>query len=918
MASQWFYARNGQRHGPVNSAQLTALAKSGQLLPADLIWKEGMTQWVPAGSSPQLFPRVQGSVPSVVPQDKAGLPAVAVTAARPTKSWNKYRRLVAGVQVLAISSLLIGTGYYLLQQPVLGQKKPAVTKPHEDDTPLNPPPPTQVAESAAEASSTYPIEPTESQLTDKTSASVRVPITHDIVEKKSEPTRSSTTTSEHPSPSQTDLSSARVAGKPAIDGLDALEEIMGLTPGPPHPLTEMVQEHTESDKRRSEHACFIKYPQIPLVMAVAPGVSDMPSRVHLWCSKSGKKLKEASTEDSGLYCPMAFRPDGSEFVSIDGEYLRLWKTEGTEAFILSDSRKISQESATKTPYPDISRLVWANDVVLLDRESLYGKRRLTAFEVKDHELSDGVTCQQQALLNRLCPTIAVSESLIATVTENESLRQALVVFSDSRTAKPVGSIPVTSLRISALPHPEPASVVRESDGIREGPATALRFVGHGERLLAASGPGDSPSPSQLGVLDPVKRKIKAVIDVPAGGRVQCVDPQGNYVAIVSYEVGLSTTSAVVAPTCSVYSLLDGSAVCEIKSPQWVQKYERNKLLTGLGKEVIFPTSLTVAFNDDGTFLTTVGIYSGILHVDCQPHRLSMGGIESEKSLDVEVNIQRWRVKDGSNVGTIGTVRNEPRHDSLGNTNLKRYRYRDLQLIDSSTAILGLFDDYRVIDIDGAIAVAETLNASHVAWSQGRHGEAFDGYKKSLSSPMRWLLLDQLALVVGRCVDAAAVTGDVGVAERLLAWCRDHSVAVKCETAQGRTAQTQWQSAEDRRVALEQEEKRRAQELRARQQEQRYAEMRKRNRDDAINSTEVSKKAFIEKLRSKMDRGRIDDLVVQAFFEDYTFQDVFGDPATDVAFDDVRRLYHYRCNDGVIQLTVLVNGGLVVLSGINLF
>jgi hypothetical protein len=130
MASQWFYARNGQRHGPVNSAQLTALAKSGQLSPADLIWKEGMTQWVPAGNSPQLFPKGQGPIPVAVPQDNAALPTIAVTAVKPTRSRKKYRGLIASIQAIAVGGLLFGSAYYFLEKNGTGEQRPGGRMPN--------------------------------------------------------------------------------------------------------------------------------------------------------------------------------------------------------------------------------------------------------------------------------------------------------------------------------------------------------------------------------------------------------------------------------------------------------------------------------------------------------------------------------------------------------------------------------------------------------------------------------------------------------------------------------------------------------------------------------------------------------------------------------------------------------------------
>ncbi len=48
MADQWHYGRNGQQFGPVTAQQLKQLVVSGQLQQTDLVWKQGMAQWVPA------------------------------------------------------------------------------------------------------------------------------------------------------------------------------------------------------------------------------------------------------------------------------------------------------------------------------------------------------------------------------------------------------------------------------------------------------------------------------------------------------------------------------------------------------------------------------------------------------------------------------------------------------------------------------------------------------------------------------------------------------------------------------------------------------------------------------------------------------------------------------------------------------
>lgn len=43
----WYYASGGQQQGPVDDTQFEAMIQSGQIKPADLVWKEGMANWQP-------------------------------------------------------------------------------------------------------------------------------------------------------------------------------------------------------------------------------------------------------------------------------------------------------------------------------------------------------------------------------------------------------------------------------------------------------------------------------------------------------------------------------------------------------------------------------------------------------------------------------------------------------------------------------------------------------------------------------------------------------------------------------------------------------------------------------------------------------------------------------------------------------
>src|SRR5438477_3609456 len=56
MSSDWYYAKDGQQRGPFPETHVRQLAASGQLLPHDLVWHEGLADWVAAQSLPGLIP----------------------------------------------------------------------------------------------------------------------------------------------------------------------------------------------------------------------------------------------------------------------------------------------------------------------------------------------------------------------------------------------------------------------------------------------------------------------------------------------------------------------------------------------------------------------------------------------------------------------------------------------------------------------------------------------------------------------------------------------------------------------------------------------------------------------------------------------------------------------------------------------
>jgi len=111
VSAQWFYRRDGLQFGPVSSRKLYRMVQRGEIAAGDMLWREGMTEWRPAGESKTLF----GS-----PQDREKRrqrrPAAATsrrrapagaTAAPETEQWIGQRPLLTAIGIGVGAGLLI-------------------------------------------------------------------------------------------------------------------------------------------------------------------------------------------------------------------------------------------------------------------------------------------------------------------------------------------------------------------------------------------------------------------------------------------------------------------------------------------------------------------------------------------------------------------------------------------------------------------------------------------------------------------------------------------------------------------------------------------------------------------------------------------------------------------------------------------
>lgn len=103
---QWYYSKSGTQLGPVEEVELRAKLASGEVSAVDLVWREGMTDWLPAARVVEL------SLQSPLPAPSSPIPPVSGELVNSPYSPPAYGGVAMPVSPptsgLAIASLICG------------------------------------------------------------------------------------------------------------------------------------------------------------------------------------------------------------------------------------------------------------------------------------------------------------------------------------------------------------------------------------------------------------------------------------------------------------------------------------------------------------------------------------------------------------------------------------------------------------------------------------------------------------------------------------------------------------------------------------------------------------------------------------------------------------------------------------------
>ena len=280
--------------------------------------------------------------------------------------------------------------------------------------------------------------------------------------------------------------------------------------------------------------------------------------------------------------------------------------------------------------------------------------------------------------------------------------------------------------------------------------------------------------------------------------------------------------------------------------------------------------------------------------------------EGERNREWRDGFSRGRTE---NVWAAGawSIEDKKRKWTISQTSAATSRFA----IHPRTELLGYFDGaHAIVDTQSISLLFENLAGGDSAWSKGQINDAFEHYSNVASHSEKHFYSERLPQVFARCIDYYGKQLDSSNGRQVTDFMLNQGMEIKPETEAGKEL-----------VRLYQEEKSEAQARlmaeNAKIQQENLEALREENKAEFVQAKFMTKAAFVSKMKSNLSGGAIGANSAQAVFHNFAFQDVFGDPDSNVAWHN-DRLIQYNCSDGAVQMVASYNGGHVWITEVNLY
>lgn len=600
--------------------------------------------------------------------------------------------------------------------------------------------------------------------------------------------------------------------------------------------------------------------------------------LRLWNTKTGAEISISNEEIDYFSLPAVFSPSEESIACLDGDFIRIWKLGEGSAKLHCSERLQIEIGDDLSPH-----------VQWLQNESIVVSTRLDPNKSREYvaisSFDDGTPNQEnfncfgrglkikrmheherqqpKAVVSPNCKTLAFK------------LRHKIVV-QDVETSRIVKELEVASggdefdfgyeLRIAGL----------QEENFD--PAPSMSFTTDGNQFMSFV-PDRQRKATDLVVWDSDTWTKQGSINCGQFQKILCFsNDQKLFAALVISE---SRTSRGVTRENEVL----------------VFSTENTKLVSriSLGEEFEFsnwclekPERRFATFSPDNSSLTIALSSKGKWNSDWR------NGFTSGREENVWA-VGSWNVKEASRRWVFA----------------KRGATASRFAINPSTEYLAYFNGvHEIVDAKSISNLFESLASGESAWGKKQIDVAFEHYSVVASHPEKQFYTEELPKVFARCIDYYGDQSDSLNGRKVFDYMIGQGMQIDPETDAGKEL-----------VRLYQEEKAKAQAKliaeKTKIERERLDLLRQENRARYVEAKFLTKNGFIDKLRNTLSGGRINANSAQAVFHDFAFQDVFGSPDSNVAWNDAR-LIQYNCSDGAVQMVATYNGGYVWITEVNLY
>lgn len=578
---------------------------------------------------------------------------------------------------------------------------------------------------------------------------------------------------------------------------------------------------------------------------------------RIWNPATDTEIVAASDECDYFSRPSAFSESGRLLACVDGDFLRIWNLESDAATL-----------ARTVPVPEGRRwsdIRWNADTAVYLETSIESSSWLQVVELPfGKRESESVESLFSVDSNKIRSDYGSRHTEFSPTHRQVFLGQDRHSSSGGISTLSVGESP-------RKPKHEPA--YNPSQGSREaltpGFRAGIQQYNNARRFFSFSNPN--------------------LIGVTGKQGFQCLDVR-DWSIVGTIKPDLPTTQnswGGVLAASPDDQLLAGAVVRELRTSRDKQIQSTIRIWDIKTSRTVFEQSLkgklvTLGFVDDGA-----SIFGALLlldHYNDEARRaemnfsmfradISTGSIEYQADV-VTVPTNVWLSPDG-------------RYLAFGN---------------------GVWDRKAMEQIEHLLDEGDRLYESE-QWEDARRHYAtvlLDPFARS----MTWKNDKEFPAAWSRCFDCYAAESRDTDAEAILTFCDNNSISITPDLDQG-------QSLLGDIRTRQQEERSRLVEEQRRKSEDALATFRSSNQQKHIPSNQLTRSEFMDVLRSTMSRGMLQDGAVNAIFEDYAFQDRIGPPDRNQSFVDSKRLYYYRCRDGVVCLTIYSVRSMVIVEDFDL-